>query len=78
MASPLDPYSLERSEVGNGHMPDRVRQWWPVVDEVTAESGLVTSEPVPASHAKSEETQRGRFGTAIMHRLMQAEKPPPF
>ncbi len=27
--------------------PDRVRQWWPVVDEVTAESGLVTSEPVP-------------------------------
>jgi PII-like signaling protein len=58
--------------------PDRVRQWWPVVDEVTADSGLVTSEPVPASHAKSGEAERGRFATAIMQRLMQEGQTPPF
>lgn len=31
--------------------PDAVRRWWPVIDELTAENGLVTSELVPASHA---------------------------
>lgn len=31
--------------------PDRVRRWWPVVDELTREAGLVTSELVPAMHA---------------------------
>lgn len=31
--------------------PSNVRRWWPVVDELTAVSGLVTSELVPASHA---------------------------
>jgi PII-like signaling protein len=30
--------------------PAGVRSWWPIVDEVTAEAGLVTSELVPASH----------------------------
>lgn len=58
--------------------PARVRQWWPVVDEVTAESGLVTSEPVPASHAKSHEAERGRFASAIMQRLMHEQQTPPF
>ncbi len=31
--------------------PRSVERWWPVVDELTSESGLVTSELVPASHA---------------------------
>jgi PII-like signaling protein len=31
--------------------PDAVRRWWPVVDELTREAGLVTSELVPAMHA---------------------------
>lgn len=39
--------------------PERVRQWWPAVDDVTQDSGLVTSEPVPASHATSRSAQRG-------------------
>ena len=43
--------------------PDRVREWWPVVDEVTSEAGLVTSEPVPATHARSREVERGRIAT---------------
>ncbi|MCA1701596.1 MAG: DUF190 domain-containing protein [Actinobacteria bacterium] len=42
--------------------PDRVRHWWPAVDEVTRESGLVTSEPLPASHARSRSAERGGFG----------------
>ena len=31
--------------------PDAIRRWWSVVDELTAESGLVTSEIVPAFRA---------------------------
>jgi PII-like signaling protein len=31
--------------------PANVRRWWPIVDEATAEAGLVTSELVPACHA---------------------------
>jgi PII-like signaling protein len=31
--------------------PDRTRRWFEVVDEVTSESGLVTSELVPAARA---------------------------
>jgi PII-like signaling protein len=30
--------------------PDRMRSLWPVVDELTSDSGIVTSELVPASH----------------------------
>ena len=30
--------------------PEAMRGWWPLIDEVTAEHGLVTSELVPASH----------------------------
>jgi PII-like signaling protein len=33
--------------------PDGVRRWWPVVDEVTREHGLVTSELVPTSFTAS-------------------------
>lgn len=39
--------------------PARVRQWWPAVDDVTRESGLVTSEPLPAMHARSRSAERG-------------------
>ena len=31
--------------------PDAIRRWWTVVDEITSESGLVTSEMVPAFRA---------------------------
>jgi PII-like signaling protein len=31
--------------------PLNVRRWWPVVEELTARDGLVTSELVPATHA---------------------------
>jgi PII-like signaling protein len=31
--------------------PSNMRRWWPIVDEVTREAGLVTSEVVPACHA---------------------------
>lgn len=58
--------------------PERMRRWWPVIDDVTRESGLVTSEPVPASHARSGEARRGRFATAIIQRLMHEEETPPF
>jgi PII-like signaling protein len=27
--------------------PERARRWWPVVDELTDEAGLVTVERVP-------------------------------
>jgi PII-like signaling protein len=37
--------------------PVGVRRWWPVLDELTAEHGLVTSEVVPAS--------RGRHSTQL-------------
>ncbi len=35
--------------------PAAVARWWPIVDELTAEHGLVTSELVPASHAMRDE-----------------------
>lgn len=31
--------------------PAGVRRWWPVVEELTGDTGLVTGELVPASHA---------------------------
>jgi PII-like signaling protein len=33
--------------------PERVARWWPLVDELTAETGLVTSEFVPAVHPRA-------------------------
>jgi len=39
--------------------PDAIRKWWRVVDEVTDEAGLVTSELVPAFHAVGPEIRRG-------------------
>jgi PII-like signaling protein len=39
--------------------PEGVQRWWPVVDELTRNAGLVTSELVPASHAFATGTARG-------------------
>jgi PII-like signaling protein len=39
--------------------PDPMRRWWRVIDEVTDEAGLVTSELVPAFHAVGPGIQRG-------------------
>jgi PII-like signaling protein len=39
--------------------PTRIRRWWEIVDDVTDETGLVTSEIVPASRAGSAEQRRG-------------------
>jgi PII-like signaling protein len=35
--------------------PAGVRRWWPAVDSLTTEAGLVTSELIPASHGLSSE-----------------------
>jgi PII-like signaling protein len=45
--------------------PTNVRRWWPVVDEVTAESGLVTSELVPASHGLRPGTSVARLASPL-------------
>lgn len=39
--------------------PDAIQRWWRVIDEVTDEAGLVTSELVPAFHAVGPEIRRG-------------------
>ncbi len=39
--------------------PDRIQKWFRVVDEVTDEAGLVTSEMVPAFHAVAPERRVG-------------------
>lgn len=44
--------------------PGRIRELFPIVDEVTRASGLVTSEMVPALTAHSEEHRRGALRLA--------------
>jgi PII-like signaling protein len=39
--------------------PDRIRAWYEIVDELTDEAGLVTSEIVPAMRAGSPNVERG-------------------
>jgi PII-like signaling protein len=39
--------------------PDAIQRWWRVIDEVTDEAGLVTSELVPAFHAVGNERRNG-------------------
>ena len=39
--------------------PDAIQRWWEVIDEVTDEAGLVTSEMVPALHAVGPEIRHG-------------------
>jgi PII-like signaling protein len=40
--------------------PDRMRRWWEVVDELTDETGLVTSEMVPAARAREQAASGSR------------------
>jgi PII-like signaling protein len=44
--------------------PDAMRRWWAVVDELTSESGLVTSEMVPAFSAVGPTGTTGGFQLA--------------
>ena len=39
--------------------PERIRRWFAIVDEITGETGLVTSEMVPAFRATAAEFQSG-------------------
>ena len=39
--------------------PDAIQRWWRVIDEITDQAGLVTSEMVPAFHAVGPEIQSG-------------------
>ena len=39
--------------------PERIRRWFAIVDELTAETGLVTSEQVPALRATGPQIARG-------------------
>lgn len=44
--------------------PDRIREWFGIVDELTSETGLVTSEIVPAYRASAGGSRRGGFELA--------------
>jgi PII-like signaling protein len=44
--------------------PERMERWWPIIDEVTGRSGLVTAEIVPASHAVSAADGRASLSLA--------------
>jgi PII-like signaling protein len=39
--------------------PERIGRWFAIVDELTAETGLVTSEQVPALRATGPDIARG-------------------
>ena len=44
--------------------PDRIREWFAIVDELTDETGLVTSEMVPAYRASGPGIRHGGLGLA--------------
>ena len=46
--------------------PANIQRWWEIVDAVTMEHGIVTSELVPASHAVSADHRRGGFKLASL------------
>jgi PII-like signaling protein len=46
--------------------PANIQRWWEIVDAVTAEDGIVTSELVPASHAASAGQRRGGLKLASL------------
>lgn len=47
--------------------PANMRRWYEIVDELTAESGLVTSELVPALRASTEALEHGGLQLAAPH-----------
>jgi PII-like signaling protein len=48
--------------------PERIERWFAIVDALTDETGLVTSEMVPAFHAVGPDRERG--GTSLAERLV--------
>lgn len=44
--------------------PPRAREWLAILDELTPERGLITSELVPARHARAAGTAEGGLGLA--------------
>jgi PII-like signaling protein len=47
--------------------PERIRQWFAIVDELTDEAGLVTSEMVPAFRATGPDVSKGGLELARRH-----------
>jgi PII-like signaling protein len=47
--------------------PERIRDWFAIVDEITSETGLVTSETVPAYRATGPDLRHG--GTRLAQRM---------
>ncbi len=47
--------------------PSAARRWWQVIDELTSEAGLVTSEMVPAFRAVAPGLARGGLRLARLH-----------
>jgi PII-like signaling protein len=47
--------------------PERIQQWWRIVDELTDETGLVTSELVPALQAISPQRVSGGLRLSRLH-----------
>jgi PII-like signaling protein len=52
--------------------PERIRQWFAIVDELTDETGLVTSEMVPAFRATGPDLERG--GLELAHLARRREE----
>jgi hypothetical protein len=44
--------------------PERIRRWFAIVDELTADTGLVTSEMVPAFRATGPNIEHGALRLA--------------
>lgn len=55
--------------------PDRIREWFAVIDELTDETGLVTSEMVPAFRATAPEHKRGGLKLATLPAATEADQP---
>lgn len=55
--------------------PERKRRWFELVDDVTGETGLVTSEMVPASRSTGPEVERGGLRLAPLRPGEQPSRP---
>ena len=52
--------------------PSNIRSWWTIVDELTADTGVVTSELVPAAHATGPQTTRRPLELASISGVLRA------
>ena len=61
--------------------PANIRRWWEIVDEVTRDDGMVTSELVPASRATGPDVRRGTLRLAsisgVLRTIGEQDEPPP-